>query len=84
MLIKVLGSGSTICKDLEARVMQAADELSLSAEIKEVQDIEEIAAYGIMRTPGLVLNGRVISSGCVPELEELKNLFMQNTTRSVS
>lgn len=81
MLIKVLGPGCTSCKALEERVKQAASELMLPAEVKEVQDIEEIAAYGILRTPGLVLNGRVVSSGYVPEVEELKSLFQQTSVK---
>jgi small redox-active disulfide protein 2 len=84
MLIKVLGSGSTSCKALEDRVKQVVNELSLSAEVKEVQDIEEMAAYGILRAPGLVLNGRVVSSGYVPEVEELKSFFLQTAGRAVS
>ncbi len=79
MLIKVLGPGCTSCRALEERVRQAASELMLSAEVKEVQDIEEMAAYGILRTPGLVLNGKVVSSGYVPEVEELKSLFRQTS-----
>lgn len=78
MLIKVLGSGCSNCKTLEDRAKQAADELKLSAEIREVQDIEEIAGYGIMRTPGLVINGKVLLAGYVPKIEEMKNLLLEN------
>lgn len=84
MLIKVIGSGCTSCKALEERAKQAASELMLPAEIKEVQDIEEMAAYGIFRTPGLVLNGKVVSSGYVPEVEELKSLFQQTSASGVA
>ena len=78
MLIKVLGSGCSNCKALEDRAKQAAEELKLPAEISEVQDIEEIAGYGVMRTPGLVINGKVLLSGYVPPIEEMKSLLMEN------
>jgi small redox-active disulfide protein 2 len=79
MFIKVLGPGCSDCKALENRAKQAAEELNLSLEIREVQDIEEIAHYGVVSTPGLVINGKVVLAGYVPQVEELKELFMHNS-----
>ncbi|HUI30010.1 MAG TPA: thioredoxin family protein [Candidatus Acidoferrales bacterium] len=78
MLIKVLGAGCPNCKTLELRAKQAAEELKMPLEIREVQDIEEISHYGLNKTPGLVINGKVVLSGYVPMIEELKDLFAQS------
>jgi len=82
MLIKVLGAGGSNCKTLEHRAKQAAEELKLPLEIREVQDIEEIGQYGITSTPGLVINGRVVMAGHVPGVEELKGLLMLSVGKS--
>ncbi len=78
MIIKVLGSGCPNCKTLERRAMQAVEELNVRAEIAEVRDFKEIASYGVMHTPGLVINEKVVSAGHVPKVEEIKSLIMQN------
>jgi small redox-active disulfide protein 2 len=82
MLIKVLGAGCSSCKTLELRAKQAAEELEMPLEIREVQDIEEIAHYGVMKTPGLVINGKVVLAGYVPMTDELKDIFARNLTTS--
>ena len=71
--IKVLGTGCAKCKTLEQTTRQAAEELHLDAAIEKVEDIQKIMEYGIMRTPGLVINDKVVLSGQVPKIEELKN-----------
>lgn len=78
MEIKVLGTGCAKCKSLEAITKQAVEELNLSADIEKVEDIRKIMEYGIMRTPGLVLNGKVVLSGQLPKINELKDLITQN------
>ena len=78
MEIKVLGTGCTKCKTLESVTRQAADELQLNATIEKVEDIQKIMAYGIMRTPGLVINDKVVLSGQVPKVKELKEILTQN------
>ncbi|MGO9480589.1 MAG: thioredoxin family protein [Candidatus Kryptoniota bacterium] len=80
MLIKVLGAGCSNCKALEDRAKQAAEELKLQLEIREVQDIEEISHYGVMNMPGLVINGKVVLAGYVPQVEELKDVLVHNFT----
>jgi len=81
MFIKVLGAGCSYCKALEDRAQQAAEELKLPLEIREVQDIEEIVHYGIVNTPGLVINGKVVLAGYVPQIDEMKNLLANNFAR---
>jgi len=78
MEIKVLGTGCARCKSLEAVTRQAVAELHLDATVEKVEDIQKIMEYGIMRTPGLVINDKVVLSGQLPKITELKELITQN------
>ena len=78
MKIKVLGTGCARCKSLEAVTRQAVAELHLDATVEKVEDIQKIMEYGIMRTPGLVINDKVVLSGQLPKITELKDLITQN------
>lgn len=75
MNIKILGSGCASCQMLERMVRQAVDELKLEATIDKVTDVEQIMSYGIMWTPGLVIDGEVKASGRIPKMEELARLL---------
>lgn len=70
--VKVLGSGCAKCSALEAAVRSALEELGMDAAIDHVTDFAQIAAYGVMSTPALVVDGRVVSSGRVLSREEAK------------
>jgi small redox-active disulfide protein 2 len=72
MIIKVLGPGCMNCQRLEARVRKAVEELGLEATIEKVTEYPDIMAYGIMSTPGLVVDEQVKFAGFVPSLDELK------------
>jgi small redox-active disulfide protein 2 len=63
MDIKVLGPGCAKCHQLEASVKQAVKEMGLDAKVDVVRDIIKIMEYPILTTPGLVLNGKLVSSG---------------------
>jgi small redox-active disulfide protein 2 len=78
MDIKVLGTGCAKCKTLEMATQQAVAELSLDAVIEKIEDIQKIMIYGIMSTPGLVINNKVVLSGQVPKVSELKEILMKN------
>ena len=78
MEIKVLGTGCARCKSLENLTRQAAAELNLNAEIEKVEDIQKIMEYGILHTPGLVIDGKVVLSGQIPKINELKELLTLN------
>lgn len=78
MNIKVLGTGCTNCKNLEKSVMNALAEMNVSANVEKVEDIQKIMAYGIMRTPGLVINDKVVSYGKVLSVSEVKDLVTKN------
>jgi small redox-active disulfide protein 2 len=75
MTIKVLGSGCPNCKTLERRTLEALNELKLQANVEKVQDFKEIASFGLMHTPGLVIDGKVVSQGSVPSVEILKEII---------
>jgi small redox-active disulfide protein 2 len=79
MEIKVLGSGCARCQTLEKLTRQAAEELSLDANIEKIEDFQKIMEYGILRTPGLVIDGKVVLSGQIPKLAELKDMISQNS-----
>ena len=70
--IKVLGPGCARCDQLEQDVMEVAAEMNLLAAVDHVRDIKEIASYGVMGTPALIINGKVTSVGTVPTKEQIK------------
>jgi small redox-active disulfide protein 2 len=78
MEIKVLGTGCPKCKALEKKVVDTLAELGITAAVLKVDDIMKIMEYGVMRTPSLVINGKVVLSGHVPDTNEIKNLIIQN------
>jgi len=78
MEIKILGTGCAKCNSLEKITRQLVDELGLNANITKEEDIIKIMEYGIIRTPGLVINERVVVYGRIPASKELKKLLTQN------
>jgi small redox-active disulfide protein 2 len=72
MEIKILGPGCPRCHEVEKRTINALAELNVVADVEKVTDIKKIMAYGILSTPGLVINGKVKSSGRIPRVEEIK------------
>lgn len=75
MKIKVLGPGCANCVNLEKQARQAVEQLGLDATIEKVTDYAEIAGYGIMRTPGLVVDEQVVLSGRVAKPAEIAQLL---------
>jgi small redox-active disulfide protein 2 len=71
MIIKVLGSGCSNCKKLEEHTKKAVKELGIEAQVIKVQDYREIMAYGVMKTPALVVNEQVRVMGRVPKVKEI-------------
>jgi len=69
--IKVLGPGCANCKRLEQIARKAVDKLAADANIEKVTDYQEIVELGVMSTPGLVVNGEVVSSGRIPSETEV-------------
>ncbi|BDX37114.1 redox-active disulfide protein 2 [Tenuifilaceae bacterium CYCD] len=75
MEIKVLGTGCPKCKALEKLAREAVADLGVDANIEKVEDIVKIMSYGIMHTPALVIDGKVVLSGRLPNISEIKSLI---------
>ena len=75
MDIKILGSGCAKCEKLEAAARSAVAELALDAEFEKVTDPAEIASWGVMATPALVIADEVVVSGRVPSTDDIKQLL---------
>lgn len=69
--IKILGSGCAKCKTLNAKVQELVAKNNLSATVTKVEDIMEILKYGILSTPGLVINEKVKSVGNIPKDKQI-------------
>jgi small redox-active disulfide protein 2 len=69
--IKILGSGCTKCRQLEAATKAALQQLGIDRAVGHVTDFSEIAAYGVMATPALVVDGKVVSCGRVLKAGEI-------------
>jgi small redox-active disulfide protein 2 len=75
MIIKILGPGCTNCKNLERATREAIEQLGLDATVEKVEDYPTILGYGVMSTPGLVVDDTVLVSGRVPKPAEIKQLL---------
>ena len=71
MEIKVLGSCCGNCDKVMALVQEVVSEKGLSAMVEKVTDVRDIVGYGVMRTPGLVVDGKVMVAGRVPSKAEI-------------
>ena len=75
--VKVLGSGCASCNLLEEHTRQALQELGMDTSIEHVTDFVVIAAFGVMTTPALVVDGKVLSSGKVLSKDEVVSLLKE-------
>lgn len=78
MEIKVLGTGCAKCKSLEKVTRKAVEELNLDASVEKVEDIQKIMEYAVMRTPALVINEKVVLSGQLPKISQVKEILNNN------
>ena len=76
--IKVLGSGCSKCNELEENTKTALKELNLKEEISHITDFTEIMKYGEMSTPAIVIDEKVLVSGRVSSVSEMKNILKEN------
>jgi len=77
MIIKVLGTGCSNCKNLEKATLSAVSEMGITAQIEKVEDIQQIMSYGVMRTPALVIDEKIALYGRVPSVSELKEIIIK-------
>ena len=75
--VKILGSGCAKCHQLAENTLEALKQLRMDAAVDHVTDFMQIAAYGVMTTPALVVNGKVVSYGKVLSVQEARNLLEQ-------
>jgi small redox-active disulfide protein 2 len=75
MIIKILGTGCPKCKKLEANALQAVKDAGIEAQVEKVTDLDQIMDYGVMLTPSLVIDEKVIASGKTLSTEEIKKLI---------
>ena len=75
MKIEILGTGCSKCNELEMKVKQAVAQSGKFVQIEKVSDLQKIMGYGVMSTPGLVIDGAVKSTGRVPSIEEISQLL---------
>ena len=75
MQINVYGSGCASCKKLHETVKQAARELGADAEVNYITDMKQIMKTGLMRMPGLMINGKMKAAGRVPSLKEVRQMI---------
>lgn len=71
MIIKVLGPGCKNCKRLEEMAQETVRQLGIDAEIQKITDLPEITSYGVFKTPGLIINDRIVLQGKLPVLTTL-------------
>lgn len=77
MEIKILGTGCQKCKTLEKLTRDVVKEAGIQANISKVDDFIEIMSYGVISTPALVVDGKLIVKGRIPSSSELKSLLSQ-------
>ena len=75
MKILIAGPGCPKCQTTEKNVRDACEQLSLDAEVMHLSDVKEYAKHGVMLTPAVIIDSKVVSSGRVPSVDEIKNLL---------
>ncbi len=78
MNIKILGTGCPKCKALEKITREAVAEAGIDATIEKIEDIVKIMAYNVLHTPVLVINEKVVLSGQVPSISQVKDILNNN------
>ena len=82
MKIEILGTGCPKCKKLMELTTEAVNELGICAEITKVDQINDIMNYGVMITPALAIDGKVVVAGKIPSKEEIKKWITDDESKS--
>ncbi len=77
MIIKILGTGCTGCNRAKDVALKAVQDLGIDAEVQDVTDISVIMGYGVMTTPAIVINEKLVGYGGVPTPKQMANLIEQ-------
>lgn len=75
MVIKILGTGCAKCKKLEENARLALNELNLDAKVEKVTELNQIMDYGVMLTPALLIDEKVMSAGKLLSVSDIKNIL---------
>ena len=78
MDIKVLGTGCANCKNTIALIDQVAQAKGVSIKLERVEELRDIMSYGVMSTPGVVINGKVVHAGGIPSRDKIEQWFVAN------
>jgi small redox-active disulfide protein 2 len=78
MKIEVLGTGCSKCNELEMKVKQAIAKSGRFIQFEKVTDMMQIMQYGVTATPGLVIDGKIVSTGRVPSPDEILEMIVSN------
>jgi small redox-active disulfide protein 2 len=84
MVIEILGLGCRMCAQTEAILRQAVDESGYDAEIRAVKSLEAILSFGILRTPAVVIDGKVMSQGTVPSRKVAEEWLVRIMAKDLS
>ena len=76
--VKILGTGCKKCQNLENKVRELVTTNNIDATVEKVTDIQEMVRYGIMMTPGLIINEKVKSYGVIPKDDQIINWLKEN------
>lgn len=76
--VKILGTGCKKCQNLESKVRELVTTNNIDAVVEKVTDIQEMVNYGIMMTPGLIINEKVKSFGIIPKDDQLLSWLQEN------
>ncbi|MCG8540685.1 MAG: thioredoxin family protein [Clostridia bacterium] len=77
MEIKILGSGCMKCNKLYELVEETVKEIGIDANVEKITDFKDILSYGVMKTPGLVIDNKVKASGRIPSKDEIRKLLSE-------
>lgn len=78
MIIKILGTGCPSCKQLYKMTEEAIGKLKIKCELEYITDIHKIVSLGIMQTPALMINDKVVASGYIPKTQELREIITKH------
>ncbi len=81
--VVILGPGCSQCSSLESRLRDVMAEMNLAGDLRHVTDAKEIGRYGVMGTPALIINGRVVAVGSVPEKKKIQT-WLSEAAQNIS
>ena len=81
--VLILGPGCAQCSSLETNVRNVMAEMNLAGDLTHIEDIKEIGRYGVMGTPALIINGKVVAVGSVPEKRKIQQWLTEAVAKMV-